>query len=142
MVCFLGFAGTLLAITAILSWFYRSVIFAQLQDGEKGTELRWALLFAIFSACIQAMVDGVLVMPYPQTWLAILVGWASAKYLATQNIRTIQIPRPALIFCLFLAGAWLSALALRDYPDLVIHAHLNDAFYPRFWCSGSIGDAR
>ena len=111
--------------------------------------IRLCLAASIIAALTQAMVDGVLVMPYSQLWLALLAGWliglqpqvASSDAIALASRRTFFAWLVILIF----AVALLSFVVVRDYPNLdqreemyakTFGGHLQ----PRFWAQGIIAD--
>ncbi|MDP0977746.1 hypothetical protein, partial [Klebsiella pneumoniae] len=47
---------------------------------ERADLLRLCLLAALIAALVQSMVDGVIVMPNSQVWLALVVGWLMALH--------------------------------------------------------------
>lgn len=108
--------------------------------------LRVCLAGSIAAALTLSMVDGVLVMPNTQLWLAILGGWLL-------GLRPVTSPRDPPTFLLrsvwvvtqVLAVALLWGIVIRDLPTLatqnknyiqVFDAHLQ----PRFWLQGVIAD--
>jgi len=106
-------------------------------DATVGADLRWALLFAVLSSMVQSMVDGVLVMPYPQLWLAITVGWCSARCLPRFQGEGVRVPLWLPLSLWAAANIVLVAVAVLSYPDLV-GAPEYCGGGPRFWCSGRI----
>jgi O-antigen ligase len=106
-------------------------------DGKAGADLRWALFFAVLSSMVQSMVDGVLVMPYPQLWLAITVGWCSARCLPVYQGEATRIPRWLPLLLWAGANVLLVAVAVMNYPSLV-GAPEYCGGGPRFWCDGRI----
>ena len=106
--------------------------------------LRLCLFAALVGALTQSMVDGVIVMPNSQVWLALVVGWLMALH-----VRRAPEP-PALPLA---AGAWrmtsvlavglLVYVVIRDVPHLE-HARQvyldgrGDHLQPRFWAQGVI----
>lgn len=110
-----------------------------------------ALLAAITGAAVQAMVDGIIVMPVSQILLALLCGWALGCYLdaATNRGRVIPSFPASLVF----RGVVLLALAAMVWgvlPEIGrlearTEAHLltqpdgpNPKLLPRFWVQGWI----
>jgi putative inorganic carbon (HCO3(-)) transporter len=106
--------------------------------------LRLCLFASLVGASTQAMVDGVIVMPNSQLWLALVVGWLMALHV-WQTPQSISAPLPL--------GAWMAAsvlavgllvyVAIRDVPQLTERnqhyvgsskVHLQ----PRFWAQGVI----
>ena len=106
-------------------------------DATAGADLRWAPLFAVLSSMVQSMVDGVLVMPYPQLWLAITVGWCSARCLPHFQGEGVRVPLWLPLSLWAAANVVLVAVAVMSYPDLV-GAPEYCGGGPRFWCSGRI----
>lgn len=106
-------------------------------DGKVGSDLRWALFFAVLSSMVQSMVDGVLVMPYPQLWLAITVGWCSARCLPRFHGDGIRVPSWLPLLLWGGANLLLIAVAVISYPDLVGAGEYCGGG-PRFWCAGRI----
>lgn len=113
--------------------------------------LRLCLTGAIVSALTQSMVDGVLVMPYSQLWVALLGGWlfglqpqaASSNSVASA---TRAASRRSLLLWLAAVGASVVMLLLvvvRDYPHLAEREQafattFGGHFQPRFWAQGVI----
>jgi hypothetical protein len=106
-------------------------------DGKVGSDLRWALFFAVLSSMVQSMVDGVLVMPYPQLWLAITVGWCSARCLPHFQGERIRVPSWLPLLLWGGANLLLITVAVMSYPDLVGAGEYCSGG-PRFWCAGRI----
>lgn len=135
--CEWGLPVFFMIMTVVVTWLARVVAEVRSTDESEASALRWALLFAVLSSLVQSMVDGVLVMPYPQLWLAIVVGWCSARCLPNKTGVGIRIPfwLPMTIF----AGVnvFLVAVAVMSYPDLVGAAEYCGRG-PRFWCDGRI----
>lgn len=69
---------TAFIICVVLTWRglrrVRQLVSGGVDQGFSGA-MRIALLYSLVSAIGQSMVDGVLVVPYTQTWLALCVGW-------------------------------------------------------------------
>ncbi|SFD31578.1 O-antigen ligase family protein [Phytopseudomonas straminea] len=108
---------------------------------DKSTETDASLWAAILGALVLAQVDGVFVMPYTQTWLAILVGVAIARWSAGPVfIRGWCLSRVMLAFpCALL----LAAILIFDVPQLpfvqqhYLEEHVT-GWKPRFWQQGWI----
>jgi O-antigen ligase len=105
---------------------------------------RLCLAAAAVAALAQAMVDGVLVMPYSQLWVALLGGWLFGLQPPTIMRNPI---RPARSFgwgAAFAASvAILSAVVVRDHPHLQAREEafaktLGGHYQPRFWAQGII----
>jgi hypothetical protein len=63
-------------------WATWSVLRQRAQAGERADLLRLCLFAALVGALVQSMVDGVIVMPNSQVWLALVVGWLLALHVA------------------------------------------------------------
>jgi hypothetical protein len=106
--------------------------------------LRLCLFASLIGALTQAQVDGVIVMPVSQLWLALVVGWLMA-------LHVWRIPLVAPVPALY--RAWTAAsvvavgvlvfVAIRDVPHLTERSEhymglSNDHLQPRFWVQGVI----
>ncbi|MDU8500365.1 O-antigen ligase family protein [Pseudomonas syringae] len=106
--------------------------------------MRLCLFASLVGALTQSMVDGVIVMPYSQLWLAIIVGWL----LALHEWQTA--PRPASValsrawmLCLTLATGMILYTIVRDLPDMDTRRQqfsedFGGRYLPRFWMQGVI----
>lgn len=114
-------------------------VFAEVRSGDAkaGSDLRWALLFAVLASMVQSMVDGVLVMPYTQLWLAIVVGWCSARCLPVFQGERTRVPGWLPLVLWGAANVLLVAVVVMSYPSLV-GAPEYCGGGPRFWCNGRI----
>jgi len=126
-----------MVMTAVTVWFVKVFSEARSSEAKAGADLRWALLFAVLSSLVQSMVDGVLVMPYPQLWLAITVGWCSARCLPRFQGECIRVPSWLPLLVWGGANVLLVAVAVMSYPGLV-GAPEYCGGGPRFWCDGRI----
>lgn len=128
-----------MVMAAVMVWLVK--VFGEVRsgDGKVGADLRWALFFAVLSSMVQGMVDGVLVMPYPQLWLAITVGWCSARGLPRLQGEGVHVPRWVPLLVWGGANVLLIAVAVMSYPDLVgAGEYCGVGGGPRFWCDGRI----
>jgi len=125
------------------------VLRARMRSMQEQDVIRLCLAASIIAALTQAMVDGVLVMPYSQLWLALLAGWliglqpqaASSDAIAFAPRRTFF----AWLAILISAVALLSFVVVRDYPNLGQREEMyaktfGDHLQPRFWAQGVIAD--
>ncbi|CAE6895297.1 Pilus biogenesis protein [Ectopseudomonas oleovorans] len=105
------------------------------------SEIDVALWVALLGCLVLAQVDGVFVMPYTQTWMAVLVGMALARW---SSCRSSSGPQSYLIMCVSLLALGVlahvlmtDALALPEnlqrFFDLYAYAGR-----PRFWSQGWI----
>lgn len=111
---------------------------------DKADLLRICLLASLLGALTQSMVDGVIVMPYSQIWLAIVVGWLIGLHRGAVE----RGPGPA-----WLRQGWMAMMVLsigllvyevaRDFPNLDARSaefdrDLGGTHLPRFWRQGVI----
>ncbi|WP_162888727.1 O-antigen ligase [Dechloromonas sp. HYN0024] len=132
-----GLPAFFMMMAAVVVWLVRVFGEVRFRDGMAGADLRWALLFAVLSSMVQSMVDGVLVMPYPQLWLAITFGWCSARCLPRFQGDGVRVPVWIPLLLWGAANLLLVTVAVMSYPDLV-GAPEYCGGGPRFWCSGRI----
>lgn len=133
-----GVPVLLISLAVVGVWLGRSTRMAMQEDATAGSDLRWVLLFAIFAALVQAQVDGVLVMPYPQLWLAMISGWALAVFYRPKTLAHPAVAKFvgfAFVAVQVLAASYLAFVAFRDFSKL-IDAPEWCPFGPRFWCDG------
>lgn len=122
------------------------VAFAKpLWRGSKPDMLRVALLISLLGAAVHSMVDGVIVIPYTQTWLAIVAGWALGVHF--QGVPVSETPispitawglRAVVLFALagLLWGVWPEILNRPEATAAYLEHH--DGLAPRFWAQGWI----
>lgn len=108
--------------------------------------LRLCLFASLLGTLAQSMVDGVIVMPYSQLWLAIVVGW-----LMGIHEWSVKPPSGGRFFrwgwraVIALAVGFLAYIVIRDYSHLdereQRYAHdFGGNLQPRFWQQGVIAD--
>lgn len=105
------------------------------------------LTASLLAACAQSMVDGVIVIPYTQTWLVLVTGWALGVYfrdvVATPVVpdsRMLRLGIPALSLLA------LAALLNGIFPEVLNRAEVTQAYIdagnllipPRYWGVGWI----
>lgn len=103
------------------------------------------LTASLLAAGVQSMVDGVIVIPYTQVWLVLIVGWAlgvhfrdKVKVVAASRLIRLVVPTLSL-------GA-LVALLNGVYPEILNRTDATKAFVdagnrlvpPRYWAVGWI----
>ena len=123
-------------------------LLARLRQQPAPDPLRVCLAASLLGAGAQSMVDGVIVMPYTQVWLALVVGWALGVYLRDAAVLSPGAPGPrgmrlgmpiASLFALalLLHGVFPEALhrveATRDFLEAG-----HDSVPPRYWLVGRI----
>lgn len=134
-----GIFATLAAIFIAVQAMFHSLRFIR---SEKGQPLDAALWMSILGALALAQVDGVFVMPYTETWLAILIGLAMARWSRpstaesrwqTYSLRILTIPVILI----------LGNVLINEVPTLAqdSEAHMEKhgtGYTPRFWMQGWI----
>jgi len=133
-----GFAATLIAL-AIGAW--GLLHGARCLRQASANELDAGLWVAIVGALVLAQVDGVFVMPYTETWLALLIGLALARWSKpatpsrTQRLACAIVAIPVL---LVLGKVLISeAPTLPQTSDAYMTLH-HTGWTPRFWSQGWI----
>lgn len=133
-----GFAATLIALI-LGAW--GLLHGARYLRQASATELDAGLWVAIVGALVLAQVDGVFVMPYTETWLAILIGLAMARWSKTatpsrtQRFACVLIAIPVL---LVLGKVLISEVPkLPETSDAYMNQH-HTGWTPRFWLQGWI----
>ncbi|MCQ4323792.1 O-antigen ligase domain-containing protein [Stutzerimonas stutzeri] len=133
-----GFAATLIAL-ALGAW--GLLHGARHLRQASANELDAGLWGAIVGALVLAQVDGVFVMPYTETWLALLIGLALARW-----SRTATPSRTQRLACAIIAIPVLLVLGnvlIREVSILPqnIEAYMiehHTGWTPRFWSQGWI----
>ncbi len=117
------------------------------QSMQEQDVLRLCLAASIIAALTQAMVDGVLVMPYSQLWLALLAGWLIGLQPQAVSPGSVAFASRRMLFSwlaiLAAAIALLGFVVVRDYPDLeqreeIYAKTFGSHLQPRFWSQGII----
>jgi O-antigen ligase len=144
--CEWGIPSAVLVMWVVLKglWATFRLICANHRSTEPVDVLRVCLFASLIGALTQSMVDGVIVMPYSQLWLAIVVGWLIGIHeFSTEPPATRAIAQKGWVAILTLAVAYLCYIAVRDAPNLeqreqaYIQEH-GGRFQPRFWMQGVI----
>ena len=133
---------------AVLAWRAGWATLGVLRERAQSTEwadlLRLCLFAALVGALVQSMVDGVIVMPNSQVWLALVVGWLMALHV-WRTPQTGQLPLAWGTWKTLglLAVGLLIVIAVRDVPHIAraqqqyLSSHDN-MLQPRFWAQGVI----
>ena len=125
-------------------WATVGVLRERALSSEPADLLRLCLFAALVGALVQSMVDGVLVMPNSQVWLALVVGWLLALHVwRTSAAATLPWAGTAWKILSVLAVGLLIGIALRDAPHIqqAQQQYLGtqgDHLQPRFWAQGVI----
>lgn len=137
------------------AWSVASAARARGESTQEQDVIRLCLMGSIAGGLTQAMVDGVLVMPYSQIWVALLGGWLlglqpQAAPLGPVAAASRSVPRAALSLWLAAFAASAAVLAyvvVRDYSHLAEREQafarsIGGHFQPRFWAQGVIYPGR
>ncbi|MGY4636946.1 O-antigen ligase family protein [Pseudomonas sp. TE24901] len=129
-------------------WATCRVMRLRASSSAPGDLLRLCLFAALVGALVQSMVDGVIVMPNSQVWLALVVGWLMALHAWRTPLGTaLPWVGDAWKMATLLAVGLLLFIAARDLPHTIEdqadylragHDHLQ----PRFWAQGVIAFPR
>lgn len=144
-----GLLATLAACFLAVSGLWHGL---KLLRSPKAEPLDAALWMSIAGALAVAQVDGVFVMPYTETWLAILIGLALARWSAplkpkdqTQQGERLYHFFPQLSYKLLAVAVIviLGNVLIREVPTLRqdSEAHMKKhgtGYVPRFWLQGWI----
>ncbi len=141
-----GGPAMLALLLPVVYGMYRMLV--RLRAAPAPDPLLVCLAAGLMAAGAQAMVDGVIVMPYTQLWLAWILGWAIGRY-SRQAIasgpdggvsRGIQL---GIVFVLLLA---LLLLLRGIFPEVLYRVEATKAYLdagnnsvpPRYWMVGPI----
>lgn len=133
-----GMPATLMAL-ALGLW---GMVFgiSRLRNG-KADNIGAALWLAIAGALVLAQVDGVFVMPYSETWLAILIGLALARWSTNsqpQSAQRIFFQMLAIPVVLIIGNVLINEVpTLLQDTDAYMEKH-HTGWTPRFWAQGWI----
>ncbi len=125
-------------------WATVCVIHARMQSTERADLLRLCLFAALIGALVQSMVDGVIVMPNSQVWLALVVGWLLALHVWRAPASAVRsMPWALWKTSTILAVGLLIFIAVRDLPRVkqAQQQYLDpqhNFLQPRFWAQGVI----
>jgi len=159
-------APSALAVTALVligGWKVMRTIRQHPASTGETDVIRLCLLASVLASLVQAMVDGVLVMPYTQLWLTLCVGWliglhrqvAPAQMLkvgarpqpgdtaATVDARVTRCVIGAGVAFFLAASVYLGHVVVRDTPELQAREQwfvqtAGGLYKPRFWRQGFI----
>lgn len=110
--------------------------------------LRLALLASLSAAAVQSLVDGVIVMPYSQTLLAVICGWAFAVYRSNlpfthpvhRSTEVIGVAVVLLSAALLMWGVFPEVQDIAGRQEAYTNRHPERTLLPRFWGQGWIVD--
>jgi O-antigen ligase len=137
-------AALALIVPAVVGLFY---LLARLRRQETSSDaLLVCLTASLLAASAQSMVDGVIVIPYTQTWLVLVAGWTLGVYFRggapTPAIPDSRMTRPGIPVLSLLA---LAALLNGVFPEVSNRVEVTQAYVdaekpilPRYWGVGWI----
>ncbi len=129
--------------TAVLGGLH---LLARLRAHATPNLLLVCLTASLLAAGAQSMVDGVIVIPYTQIWLALVAGWALGVYardLLTPVVSDSRIMRLGIpVLSLFALAVLLNGV----FPEVMYRVDMtwasidsgNRYFTPRYWLVGGI----
>lgn len=142
----MGLPFALIFLWLTLSGYLRLYKAASQNDGNKARRaIITGLYLALLAGGVQALVDGIAVMPYSQTMIALLVGWAIGVSATPPALPPAPTSRFTQIGYVLLLLAALFALANGVYPEIFqladrensyISTHGGHLLNPRFWRQG------
>lgn len=133
-----------IALVARASWATVAVLRERASSVSSVDLLRLCLFAALIGALTQAMVDGVIVMPVSQLWLALVAGWLMALHVwRAPPTASVPILYKMWLVTSVVAVGLLVFVAIRDVPHLKqrIHDYVGSSqrlLQPRFWAQGVI----
>lgn len=133
-----GFPATLLA-SALAAW--GLLHGARVLHARQAEPVDVGVWLAIVGALVLAQVDGVFVMPYTETWLAVLIGLALARWsrpVAAGRVQRLVLGGGALSVVLILGRVLLLEVpTLPEVQEAYLEKH-SVGWSPRFWLQGWI----
>lgn len=133
-----GFIATGMALVLVLKGLFRGRRF--LGGGTAGI-LDGGLAVAILCSLVLALMDGVFVMPYTETWLAVLIGLAMARCAGEMSVTCVQKPLVMILVLsvlLVLVPLLAGHIPLSPFYDAASLQHSSSGLNPRFWKNGWI----
>lgn len=133
-----GGVSTLLLLTLLLAGLWRMLGALRMAGRD---ELDAGLGVLLLSALVLAQVDGVIVMPFTQTWLAVLLGlafarWGQGNFVSSGVLHFLRVLAVVLALGM-VALLWHDVPGLPQRQENFLHEH-GLAWAPRFWAQGWI----
>jgi O-antigen ligase len=137
-------------IPAALAWLMAAAIgliafLRPLRHVEEDGVLRVCLAAALLAAAAQSLVDGVIVIPYTQLWLVLVVGWALGVHGRNPCVVQSIIPSTQTWMVRVAALAAGGLLVWGIYPEIFNRADAAEVYLkhhpnllPRYWGLGWI----
>lgn len=120
------------------------IIYRQKDSAQPDDIFRLSAAASVFAALVQSMVDGVIVMPYIQLWLALISGWLLGLHPSVTMIK--EIPNyisKFYIFILSISTVILIFMVIENFPnnkklEKELLQTQGSSLQPRFWTQGVI----
>jgi len=123
-------------------------LLARLRKRATPNLLLVCLTASLLASCAQSMVDGVIVIPYTQIWLALVVGWALGVYSREVTVLTPAVPDTRIVRLGIPVISLFALVALSNgiFPEALHRVEATQAFIeagnlylaPRYWMVGRI----
>jgi O-antigen ligase len=121
---------------------------ARLRQQASSNLLLVCLAAGLLAAGAQSMVDGEIVMPYTQIWLALVMGWAVGVYFRDVDVSAPVVPASRMMHLVVpvLSLFALTLLLKGIFPEVFHRVEATQAFIdagnnsipPRYWMVGRI----
>lgn len=106
-------------------------------------QARMALSVSLLGISIQSLVDGVIVVPYTQTWLLFVVGWGLSLHQI--GTRPVAVDKNGAGTVRLLAAGVLGLMLYGVMPEILnrseaiaVYLESHDGLVPRYWSVGWI----
>lgn len=136
-----------LALIAPLAYGMGSMLRRIRQAHGANTPLMASLAASLLASAAQALVDGVIVMPYTQTLLVFVIGWTVGTHFRNTDPASLQPPSRTKLIAVALLGVLALGLTIWGVVPEIFHRAeitrelLNQGvayFKPRYWMHGWI----
>ncbi|MDX1803849.1 MAG: hypothetical protein R3292_07180, partial [Alcanivorax sp.] len=139
-----GVPALLLVLVIVFICLKKSVSVFKGDEGKRNSKRAVVLSASLLVAAIHSLLSGIIVLPYPQLWLAIIVGllWYELSSGAGSPLKHVHINWERSFFAgaLALSCAGLAVLAITDFHGLQVieRRSVAGSDAPRFWFQGAI----
>lgn len=122
-------------------------LLARLRQQASPNLLLVCLTASLLAACAQSMVDGVIVIPYTQIWLALVAGWALGVYFRDVALIPVVADSRMMRLGISVLSLFTFAVLLNGvFPEVLNRVEATRAFVeagnnyipPRYWAAGRI----
>jgi putative inorganic carbon (HCO3(-)) transporter len=142
-----GIPAMLIIMSLAMYGLFKFATLIQRHDADRLPLLHVALLASFIAAAIQSLVDGVIVMPFSQTLIVLLIGWGLGIYLSEPaDIQFRSLSSETVTFVGISTALLFFVLIISVFPELSKLQTREDAYIqqygsyllPRFWRQGWI----